>query len=396
MNLSKIKIIDLIIDKYSTTSFRVFYQMNLSSIFYKTTIIDAIFNDTKTKLQHLNSILSNPLIDDIYKTELLSLFSFLQKGIRGIERFVYLIKYRKSRIYNSTDLYGDTILDNPRNAITIFQNNTRYVFLLRELAKTITTALTNSPYFFSEPICCKNPYTNMPFTKSALYNIYFAIRFYSSLKIPHLFHHYFLCNFDLYYFLTTSEVMIRESYLKQYILSGDNYNIMNIRLFVLEVFRENHILFLNIHRDFPNNQLLTIMRPYLDIYNASKYTLQNGLAYFYRVVLKYLLIQFMKFNINFGRKRVIIEREPFSHVTKQKIGFNDSAIKYQWPFSQEYGTSHLSCDNPQYKNILREIKTSRVWIKTMNEQSQMNSVGNNILAFDDSSESDENEEETVD
>ena len=396
MNLSKIKIIDHIIDKYSTTAFRPFYQMNLSIIFYEKTIIDPIFNNTKTKFQYLNNILSNPLIDDIYKTELLTLFSFLQKGFRGIERFIYLIKYRKSRIYNTTDLYGDTILENPRNTITIFQNNTRYVFLLRELVKTITTALTNSPYFFSEPVCCKNPYTNMAFTKSALYNIYFAIRFYSSLKIPHLFHHYFLCNFNLYFFLTTSEVMVRESYLKQYILSGENYNLLSIRIVVLEVFRENHILFLNIHRDFPNNQLLTIMRPYLDIYNASKYTLQNGLAYFYRVVLKYLLIQFMKFNINFGRKRVIILREAFSNVTTQKIGFNDSAIKYKWPFSQEYSTSHLSCDNKEYRDIVREIKSSRPWIKTMNEQSQLNGVGNNIITNDDSSESEEEKSEEVD
>jgi hypothetical protein len=187
MNLSKIKIIDHIIDKYSTTAFRPFYQMNLSIIFYQKNIIECTFNNTKTKFQYLNNILSNPLIDDIYKTELLTLFSFLQKGFRGIERFIYLIKYRKSRIYNTTDLYGDTILENPRNTITIFQNNTRYVFLLRELVKTITTALTNSPYFFSEPVCCKNPYTNMAFTKSALYNIYFSIRFYSSLKIPHYF-----------------------------------------------------------------------------------------------------------------------------------------------------------------------------------------------------------------
>ena len=97
----------------------------------------------------------------------------------------------------------------------------------------------------------------------------------------------------------------------------------------------------------------------------------------------------MKFNINFGRKRVIIEREAFSNVTTQKIGFNDSAIKYKWPFSQEYSTSHLSCDNKEYRDIVREIKSSRPWIKTMNEQSQLNGVGNNIITNDDSSESEE-------
>jgi len=312
------------------------------------------------------------------KAEFLHIFSAFQKVFRGIQRFIYLFSYKKSIIYNNTDLYGDIIPENNKVAITLFQNNTRYVFLLRELMKTITLSLTNSLHFFNEPLCCKNPYTNAPFTKSALYNIYFAIRFYSSLKLPQIFHQYFIHDFNLYIFFIKSEAILRDEHLTYYLSGNANYENRNIRLLVLDVFRENGILFLNIHRDFPKDKLMTIMKPYLDLYYVSVYTLNNGLSNFYRVILKYLIIRFMKYNVDFGRKRIIVKKQFYNKITRY-IGFNDCCIKYEFPIAIEYMNSHLSTDCPQYKNIRRKIRLWNSWVLLMNESRGMNPFENTIL-----------------
>jgi hypothetical protein len=371
-----------IIEKYAKLNHIALYQMYINQVYYTCNIsiskIDYSINSVKVKFERLNAILSNPFMNEACKTDFLNVFSVFQKGFSGIQRFVYLTRFNKSHIYNYTDLYGDIIPENTKVAITLFQNNTRYIFLLRELMKTITISLTNSLHFFSEPLCCKNPYTNSPFTKSALYNIYFAIRFYSSLKLPHIFHQYFIYDFNLYFFSVKNETILMDEHLTQY-LSGDaNYTNCNIRELVVDVFRENNIMFLNIHRDFPRDQLFRIMKPYLDIYYASVYTLNNGLSNFYRVVLKYLIIRFMKYNIYFGRKRVIVEKQFYNKIHRY-TGFNDDCIKYEFPISIEYMSSHLSSDCEKYKHMVGEIWESTSWILLMNQSHGMNPVENTIL-----------------
>ena len=60
----------------------------------------------------------------------------------------------------------------------------------------INKSIINCPDMFVEPLDVKNPYTNLPFSKADLYNIYFKISK-TRLNQPILFHAYFNCNFNI-------------------------------------------------------------------------------------------------------------------------------------------------------------------------------------------------------
>jgi hypothetical protein len=338
------------------------------------------------KYGYLRDILSNPFLNESQKSEFIELFSIIQRGILGLKQFVYLYRYNKSNIYNTTDLYQDPIPNNPRVSITIYQNNTRYLFLLRELIKTINTALSNSMCFFSEPIAIKNPYTNIPFNKSALYNIYYSIRA-SSLKIPILFQQFFLCDFDLFRFGIKNDELIREEYLKSYTMNIGTSIKGEVLMIINNMFRENNIFCLRISKDFPEDRLLYIMKPYLDLYYTMKYTLQISLANSYTVILKYLLIQFIKYNPNFGRKHVILVREnkPVfnnnNRVIERKITFNDKFLEFKWPIKTDFLNSHLSSQSNIIASLIKEIRASKKYIQELiNENnSRMNGLYDNHI-----------------
>jgi hypothetical protein len=361
-------ILENIIKKYSVQENHILFLILLEPLLIRNDFIDfellkkpdeiPIFFERTQKFENLKRILSNIFLKDSQKREFIELFSILQKGFLGLSRFIYLYRYNKSRIYNTTGLCGDLIpVNNPRLSIILYQNNTRYTFLLRELLKTINTALSNTTHFFSEPLFCKNPYTNLPFNKSALYNIYFAIRFSSSLKIPELFHRFFLCDFNLHEFFLRSDEEIREEHLKSYIQDIGNHLKDNIRSVVHHIFRENKILCLYINRDFPENRLLEIMRPYLELYYKEKYSLKRSYSNHLKVLLQYSLLKFIKHNRYFGRK--ISTRQKINGLWKRVDIFNEKHIVFKYPLERAFIDSHLSYSSKSLAIMMKEIRESR-------------------------------------
>lgn len=356
--------IENIIKKYVSEKNKILFTYIIHPIFYAISQKDLKFYYTfipfKKRILKIQSNLSNPFLNDEQKRELLNVIIKIQRGIYAIKRFIYLYRYKKSKIYNLTDLCGDPIpLNNPRLSITIFQNNTRYVFLLREVMKIIISALSNSVYFFSEPISCKNPYTNIPFDKSTLYNIYFAIRFHSSLKIHELFHRYFLLDFHLYDFLIKSDEEIREEYLKSYLKNIGNHLHGEIRMIVNNMLYENKIFCMHIHKEFPEDRLLSIMRPYLELYYKTKYSLKKSYKNYLLIILRYSLLKFVKYNRLFGRK--ISKRENRS--MKREIYYNDKHIEFQLLNGCVYEESHLSCFSDIISKLIKEIRELKKNIK---------------------------------
>ena len=139
-----------------------------------------------------NSIFFN---NDI-KNEFSILFSKIQKIYKSFRRFAFIYKYKKARIVVNTDMTLNEISEKDRNIICIYQNKSKYLFHILDLINIINASLTNSYVFFAEPLHVKNPFNNLAFNKSTLYNIYFFIKFHTNLY-PELVFKYFQTNFDL-------------------------------------------------------------------------------------------------------------------------------------------------------------------------------------------------------
>jgi len=394
---------DFLYYHYISILFSTMYSPSLSDFKAGRKIpIFCSLENIQKKYKMFGSILSNIFLKDFQKEELLTILSILQKGITGIRKFVYLYRYKRSMIYNTTDLCGDPIpTNNTRISMTIYQNNTRYVFLLRELIKTINTALSNSPYFFADPVPCKNPYTNIPFDKSTLYNIYFRIRLSSSLKIPELFHRYFLCDFDLYNFSLQTEELIRREYVNSYVKNIETNQIGNIREMVHHIFQHNKIFCIYIHREFPEDRLLNIMRPYISLFFRMKYSLNLSYKTHLSLILKYSLLKFVEYNKCFGRR---MQKRDLRKDGKsiRILDFNDKHIEFEWPIQTVFRENHLNNDSDEMTKIYSFIKESKRWkfiklvptieIKEDESESDTETVSQDTQVLDEEEAEDEEED----
>ena len=312
-----------------------------------TVLYDLYITSKKTKYEYLDTVFNNCFISPDQKEEYERVFSLLQGICFSISRFIYMIKYKKAQIYNTTDLLGDPF--NGKNQMTIFENNTKYIFQIRELIQIMNTSLANSVHFFSEPIPCKNPYTNIPFHKSSLYNIYFRIKK-SAFVMPILLQQFFLSNFDLTTYAEENEYLIRNQYLESY---SNNITAEELSEILNSMFEDCNLCSRRIHRDFPKDRLLKIMRPYIHLYYKSKYSFQYSKQHFYLRKLKMKLEEFVDYNPHFGRKKVICKYSIMSNKKIiDRISFNDDHIHFNKKEKKEdFIKSHLLNDPDSYLHI---------------------------------------------
>ena len=64
---------------------------------------------------------------------------------------------------------------NNKFTISVLENKTVYNYRISDIVNLWLLAITKSENLFVTPINVKNPYTNMDFSKSTLYNIYFKL-----------------------------------------------------------------------------------------------------------------------------------------------------------------------------------------------------------------------------
>lgn len=277
----------------------------------------------------------------------LETFNKMQKVYRGMCKLAYLYKFKKAKIQVAHDLYMNDLDPNNRNVFTLFDENHKYLFTLTDLVNIFYTSLCNSPYFIPTPVSCKNPYTNIPFTKANLYNIYFFILF-NKIKVPTIIQNYFLCNFNLRRFLNENKRIIHDHAIMRYV---NNSPVSVLRSSILEMIFEHNKYKkrLKIHADFPPNKLLEIMRPYLLLYYKSKFSCRRSINKKYHKLLTMKMKEFIKFNPNFGRKNITSESQfmlIMPHTDAFIPLFNDKHIKFELPNPDKtnFYNSHLSID----------------------------------------------------
>ena len=294
----------------------------------------------KSKFNFLNDELNNIFNNEENKKYLLDIFSRVQKCYRGLSRFAFIYKFKKAEIQINHDLYLNPIDVTKKNHITILQNGKRYFFTCGDVINIINTALSNAPQFFVEPLVSKNPYNNIPFDKSTLYNIYFFIKK-SNYIMPQLIQNYFLSNFNLHVFAKENESIIRDMAIHNYVFKSNHTLLHNSVFNMIQKYDKKKVI--SIHDDFPSNTLVDIMRPYLYLYYINKYSfMKNKIESSYHE-LRFKLGQFIKFNPKFGRKYM-----KFNTVTKKKVvEFDDKHINYKSLSNIDFEYGHI---NPYREN----------------------------------------------
>jgi hypothetical protein len=309
----------------------------------------------KDKFIFFKESLENFLIKDT-KEEFIEYFYKVQKTYNVFNRFVYNYKYKKAQIVVNTDMGLNEINENDKNVICIFHNNSKYLFLINDLIKIFNSSLTNSYMFFSEPKCIKNPYDNLPFNKSNLYNIYFFIKFKTSCR-PELVFKFFQSNFKLNLFKFKNEQILRDYIIENFVYKSPSDTLLTeiknmIKNFNRECLlsrKDNRIV---IDKEFPNDILIKIMRPYLLLYCISQYGYLEHIRNTSHIILKKKLLEFNNFNPQFGRKRykilTMVTKDFKKKICGKILEFNDKHIEFTKKYNDDFLIDHLTYDENYY------------------------------------------------
>jgi len=293
-------------------------------------------NVIKNKFSYFKSTIDNTFINKNTKDEFLDIFSKAQSLYKKMNRLVFMYKWKKAPIRMATDLFMNPISETQKNVVTIMHCNGKFLFTPLDLKNVFENALSNSPYFFAEPISPKNPFNNLPFDKANLYNIYFKLK-HGENVMSSLFHQYFLSNFNLNVFRNINAVLIRKIYIEKYLKNACIKNLHKDCLVMLSSNR--YCKRLNIDESFPEARLVEIMRPYLEMYYIYNYSLDMYARSISMNQLDYALRKFAAYNPGFGRKIYIKQSN-----NKFTPTYNDKHIvfaKYVYHRSK-YETSHLN------------------------------------------------------
>jgi len=296
----------------------------------------------KIKFKYFIDEINNIFLTEEQKDDFINIFCKIQKTYLALSKFAYIYKYKKAKIVVDFDLCLNPIDINNKNTICLFQKKYKFYFKINDLINIIDTALSNSPNFFSDSLISKNPYNNVPFNKSTLYNIYFNIRE-KTYIIPELIHKFFLCDFNLNKFEKEFEYLIREHAIQKYIKNSDTDTLYNSILTMIASYNYTTINIIKIHQNFPKKQLVNIMKPYLHLYYLYKYSLIVTKKETSKNILYIKLNSFYMFNPAFGRQQIKVQSifSKNKKIYKNIYTYNDKHISF-YKDSKTFLTSHLS------------------------------------------------------
>lgn len=303
---------------YNETQHNVFYFINI--IYY---------NSPLSKINGFYKYMTNSVLPNSMKNELESLFCKSQRVYYSFSKIASIYRRKKYKICVHDDLLGNYLNKYHKNTFRIIQNNSIYLFCIRDLIKIIENAAGNyTMSFFLEPLWPLNPYTKQPLLLSDLYNIYFAIKE-SKQVMPIIFHLFFISNFNLSTFYLTYEHIVRETAIKKYV-----YNSSFVVLYhdVDNMLNDNpYTRKLKIDKDFPRKELVDIFKNLIYYYMIINYGIhETEKISKYSGKLYTELRNFYNYNPLFGRKFYIIiqgDDKPKFDFNRDNI-YNKQELKY--------------------------------------------------------------------
>jgi hypothetical protein len=359
--------------------------------------------DIKNKFNFFYETINSIFLKD-KKEKFINYFCKVQKTYNALNKCLLIYKFKKSKTVVNTDMALNEININEKNIICLFQDDVKYLFNINDLINIINSSLTNNYLFFSEPLCVKNPYNNLPFSKSTLYNIYLFIKFKTHI-LPILFFNFFYCDFNLECFKIKYEYLLRQYTIENYVYkSPSNILVKEIKKMIysfnnncIRCKLKNRIL---IDENFPSDKLIKIMRPYLLIYIHSLFSLLPYKKIEMKNMLKILLIRFNKFNPQFGRRKYKIIMGYTKNFKRRIIGkiieYDDRFI----PFNNvEKQNENFLQDHLGYKSTINIFTQELIFIDNSNDESSIENDmeegeegGNELDEVDNDEGEEENEE----
>jgi hypothetical protein len=285
-------------------------------------------------------------------THMTCLFYETQKHYHAFAKLATIWKHNRYAVQVDYDLYMTPLSRNTKNVFTLLQQNKLYLFSAANLCHIITTALSHAPDFFVEPLVIKNPYNNVPFSKSTLYNIYFFIKK-STFIMPLLLHQYFIADFDLCSFLDKNENIIRDISIEKHVYNGSTDALYFSTISMLNEYNRKHpIVKIKIDTGFPKDKLVNHMRPYLELYMISRYSNEDSKGQIAEKMLHYKLHKLYKYNPCFGKKIVKLKNvKMFGRLMRKEITYCDHIPNFTDKYDREtYQTTHLEITDYVFDN----------------------------------------------
>ena len=269
-------------------------------------VCGSFINDNKFTAFDKN-ILNPYFITGSIKERHINCFFKAQKIYHILCRFVTRYKISKAIQFDSTtDLcLNDISTISELSILKLYVDSTRvlYTFRISDLIQVINSALTYNSGFFAEPQIIKNPYTNIPFTKSELYNIYYSIK-YSHFEMPYLYQQYLKHDFSLIKFTYLNEPMLREIAIDDFCKSStvrQKYN----QIIKMLVDNDNIFNTSNIDPDFPKVKLTEAFSYLLKDYLTLSFSLISVLRKTSKHKIRRELAEFKALNPLYGRKILV-------------------------------------------------------------------------------------------
>jgi hypothetical protein len=226
-------------------------------------------------------------------------FAKMQRTYWGFTRLALKWKQRIPKIQIHTDLYMNELEIAHLHTYSLVQLDNVYLFTLSNLVNLITTAITHSVHFRHAPLHVKNPYNNVEFSKSDLYNIYFRVLA-TYIKVPFFFRRFFECDFNIYRFKVECEVELREKAIREYVKSADYLDVFADVQTMMYKYDTNR--YIRITNGFEKKLVVDAFRPFLATYYLSLYSFDSTQQTYCKMKLEREIPQFAYTNYLFGQR----------------------------------------------------------------------------------------------
>ena len=237
--------------------------------------------------------------------------------------------------------------------INIIENNTLYHFRLTDLLTIITKSLLNyEEVGLIKPLMPKNPYTNIEFSKSNLYNIFYKTCE-SPILVPLLFHKFYLKHFDVREFTVENDSYLIYNSVVNYIDNSSDYDLYIDVLNFLEKSKRK-LTFINIERllrTIPISVIIKELKPAIKLYYLTKYSTSVMRRRDSELKIEKFLVSF---NLKFKNREERVVRRYFTSARRNLFGNNNNRF-VQNSHSESEG-SDMSIDNEEDENEDEESK----------------------------------------